>query len=50
VKAQVKFSPRPTVIPPDLFDKFNQMSFWNDKAGSTANVIAVQGTQPGATS
>jgi sulfotransferase len=40
VKAQVKFTPRPTVIPPDLFEKFNQMSFWNDKAGSAANVIA----------
>jgi sulfotransferase len=50
VKAQVKFTPRPTVIPPDLFDKFNQMSFWNDKAGSAANVIAVQNAQPGTTS
>lgn len=47
VKSQVKFSPRPTVIPPDLFDKFNQMSFWNDKAGSAANVIAVQPAQQG---
>jgi sulfotransferase len=49
VKAQVKFSPRPTVIPPDLFDRFNQMSFWNDKAGSAANVIAVQPAQQGTT-
>ena len=40
VKRQVRFTPRPTVIPPDLFEKFNQMSFWNDKAGSAANVIA----------
>jgi len=48
VRAQVKFTPRPTVIPPDLFDKFNQMSFWNDKAGSAANVIAVQPAQQGA--
>ncbi|KQV39115.1 sulfotransferase [Massilia sp. Root335] len=47
VKSQVKFSPRPTVIPPDLFDRFNQMSFWNDKAGSAANVIAVQPAQQG---
>jgi sulfotransferase len=47
VKSQVKFSPRPTIIPPDLFDKFNQMSFWNDKAGSAANVIAVQPAQQG---
>jgi sulfotransferase len=47
VKAQVKFTPRPTVIPPDLFEKFNQMSFWNDKAGSAANVIAPQPAQQG---
>jgi sulfotransferase len=47
VKAQVKFTPRPTVIPPDLFEKFNQMSFWNDKSGSAANVIAPQPAQQG---
>jgi sulfotransferase len=28
-------------------DKFNQMSFWNDKAGSAANVIAPQPVQQG---
>jgi sulfotransferase len=47
VKAQVKFTPRPTTIPPDLFDKFNQMSFWNDKRGSAANVITAQPAQQG---
>jgi sulfotransferase len=47
VKAQVKFTPRPTIIPPDLFEKFNQMSFWNDKSGSAANVIAPQPAQQG---
>jgi sulfotransferase len=47
VKRQVKFTPRPTVIPPDLFEKFNQMSFWNDTAGSAANVIAPQPAQQG---
>lgn len=47
VKAQVKFTPRQSVIPPDLFDKFNQMSFWNDKAGSAANVITAQPAQQG---
>jgi sulfotransferase len=47
VKAQVKFTPRPTVIPPDLFDKFNQMSFWSDTSGSAANVIAPQPAQQG---
>jgi len=47
VKAKVKFTPRPTVIPPDLFDKFDKMSFWNDKAGSAANVITAQPAQQG---
>jgi len=47
VKRQVRFTPRPAVIPPDLFEKFNQMSFWNDKAGSAANVIAPQPAQQG---
>jgi sulfotransferase len=47
VKAQVKFTPRRAVIPADLFDKYNKMSFWNDPAGSTANVITAQPTQQG---
>jgi sulfotransferase len=47
VKRQVKFTPRPTVIPPDLFEKFNQMSFWTDTSGSAANVIAPQPAQQG---
>lgn len=47
VKRQVKFTPRPTVIPPDLFEKFNQMSFWSDTSGSAANVIAPQAAQQG---
>jgi sulfotransferase len=47
VRAQVKFTPRPTVIPPDLFDKFNQMSFWHDMSGSAAKVIAAQPAQQG---
>jgi sulfotransferase len=47
VKARVKFTPRPSIIPPDLFDKFDKMSFWNDKAGSAANVITAQPAQQG---
>ena len=45
VRARVAFTPRPTVIPPDLFDKFSKMSFWDDKGGSAANVITVQPAQ-----
>jgi sulfotransferase len=47
VKRQVKFTPRPTVIPPDLFEKFNQMSFWSDTSGSAAHVIAPQPARQG---
>jgi sulfotransferase len=47
VKSQVKFTPRRAVIPADLFEKFNKMSFWNDTAGSTANVITAQPPQQG---
>lgn len=47
VKAQVKFTPRRAVIPADQFEKFSKMSFWNDPAGSTANVITAQPPQQG---
>jgi sulfotransferase len=47
LRARVAFTPRPTVIPPDLFEKFNQMSFWSDTSGSAANVIAPQPAQQG---
>lgn len=47
VKAQVKFTSRKTVLPPDLFERFEQMTFWTDKAGSAANVITPQPNQQG---
>ncbi|MES2207140.1 MAG: sulfotransferase [Pseudomonadota bacterium] len=40
VQPKVEFKPRPTIIPPDLFEKYSQMSFWNDTAGSAAHVIS----------
>lgn len=46
VKSKVAFTPRATIIPPDLFERFNQMSFWNDKAGSAANVITAHPVRP----
>jgi len=42
VKPKVEFKPRRSIIPPDLFDKYSQMSFWHDPSGSAANVIAPQ--------
>lgn len=47
VRSRVEYKPRQTIIPPDLFDRFDKMSFWRDTAGSAANVIAPQNAQQG---
>ncbi len=44
VRAKVELIPRRSVLPPDLFDKYSQLSFWNDPGGSAANVIAARPT------
>lgn len=40
VRSKVAFETRRSVLPPDLFDKYSKMSFWEDTAGSAAHVIA----------
>lgn len=42
VRPKVCFEPRPTILPPDLFNKFTGMDFWRDVTGSKAHVIAVK--------
>lgn len=42
VRSQVRFEPRRTILPPDLFAKYEDLSFWRNQAGSAANVIAVK--------
>lgn len=39
VRSKVEYKERRTVMPPDLFEKFSKLSFWNDTAGSQANVV-----------
>lgn len=39
VRPRVAIEPRRTVLPPDLFEKYAQLSFWQDGQGSGANVI-----------
>jgi sulfotransferase len=39
VKPKVQLQPRRTILPPDLFEKYAQLSFWNDSSASAANVI-----------
>jgi len=40
VRPKVAFEPRRTILPPDLFAKYQGMDFWRDVTGSEANVIA----------
>ena len=42
VKPKVQFSERRTVLPPDLFEMYSKMTFWNDPSGSAANVVAAK--------
>ena len=42
VKARVQSTPRRTVLPPDLFEKYAGLAFWRDPAGSAAWRITAQ--------
>jgi sulfotransferase len=42
VRGQVGFQPRPTILPPDLFHQYSQLSFWKDTVSSRANVIMIR--------
>ena len=46
VRPKVEFQARQTILPPDLFKKFQGMDFWRDLAGTRAHVITAQ-TRPG---
>ena len=50
VRPQVAFAPRRTLLPPDLFEQYNNMSFWLDTANSVANVITATKPDSSATS
>jgi sulfotransferase len=39
VRPEVRFEPRRTLLPPDLFERFAQLNFWHDTAPSRANRI-----------
>jgi sulfotransferase len=47
VRPKVELVPRRTILPPDLFRKFQGMDFWRDLTASKASVIAARRT-PGA--
>lgn len=42
VRPKVEFKKRQTILPPDLFNKFQGMDFWQSVDGSRANVITAK--------
>ncbi|MBX9834694.1 MAG: sulfotransferase [Burkholderiaceae bacterium] len=42
VRPKVEFQVRPTILPPDLFKRFQGMDFWRDLTGTRAHVIAAK--------
>lgn len=40
VKKKVEYKSRRSILPPDLFIKYQEMDFWQDQAGTAANIIA----------
>ncbi|NES79804.1 MULTISPECIES: sulfotransferase [Okeania] len=46
VRSKVEFQPRQTVLPPDLFAKYDGLSFWTNPSNSLANVIVAQANPP----
>jgi sulfotransferase len=45
VRAKVEVKPRPTLLPPDLFEQYSALSFWQNGAASAANVIRMAGNK-----
>lgn len=46
VHSRVRFEPRRTMLPPDLFEQYNSLSFWRDQTSSAAHVIIARSTDP----
>lgn len=42
VRSKVEYKPRTTILPPDLFEQFSNMSFWTEPSQSKANIILGQ--------
>lgn len=47
VHQKVAWRPRRTILPPDLFARYDSLAFWRDRTGSKANVIVVKEEQAG---
>ena len=44
VRKKVEFKSRRSILPPDLFAKYQDMDFWQDKTGTAAHIIAASNT------
>nr|CAD5920493.1 Sulfotransferase [Planktothrix pseudagardhii] len=42
VRSQVEFKPRTTILPPDLFERFDGLSFWTEATNSRASMIVAK--------
>jgi len=42
VKKQVSFTPRRSILPPELFEKYSEMMFWMDSTGTSASIISAK--------
>ena len=42
VRRQVAFQPRPTILPPDLFEQYAKLTFWGDTTHSRTHVLMVR--------
>ncbi|MEX1033828.1 MAG: sulfotransferase [Cellvibrionaceae bacterium] len=42
VRKKVEFTPRRSILPPDLFATYQDMDFWQDNTGTAANIIAAK--------
>lgn len=42
VRPKVELKDRRPIIPPDLFEKYSQLSFWTETAGSAAHIVVAQ--------
>ncbi|HIK08752.1 MAG TPA: sulfotransferase [Oscillatoriaceae cyanobacterium M33_DOE_052] len=47
VKPKVEFEPRKTILPPDLFERYSSLSFWNQPTPSRAHLIVAKSKSSG---
>ncbi len=49
VKSEVRFTQRRSILPPDLFVKYQEMDFWQDSQGTSAHIITAKSSSPSST-